>query len=43
MYPGTFVNEYTARGGMALGMKSGSAYVDDGTVHGYRTVLRLLE
>jgi glucose-1-phosphate thymidylyltransferase len=26
-YPGTFVNEYIARGGMALGMKSGSAYV----------------
>jgi glucose-1-phosphate thymidylyltransferase len=41
-YLGTLVNEYIARGGTAFGVKAGSAYVDVGTLHGYREAVRLL-
>lgn len=41
-YIGTLVNEYLARGGQAFGYKRGEAYVDVGTLHGYREALRLL-
>jgi glucose-1-phosphate thymidylyltransferase len=41
-YIGTLVNEYLARGGKALGIRAGSAYVDVGTLHGYREAIRLL-
>jgi glucose-1-phosphate thymidylyltransferase len=39
---GTLVNEYIARGGLVYGVKAGSAYVDVGTLHGYREAVRLL-
>ena len=39
---GTLVNEYLARGGEAVGVPAGSAYVDVGTLHGYREAIRLL-
>jgi dTDP-glucose pyrophosphorylase len=42
-YLGTLVNEYLARGGTAVGVNAGSAYVDVGTVHGYHKAIRLLE
>jgi dTDP-glucose pyrophosphorylase len=42
-YLGTLVNEYLASGGTAMGVKAGSAYVDVGTLHGYREAIRLLE
>jgi glucose-1-phosphate thymidylyltransferase len=32
-----------AQGGEAAGVKAGAAYVDVGTLHGYRAALRLLE
>ena len=35
-YFGTLVNAYLAQGGRAIGVKAGSAYVDVGTVDGYR-------
>ena len=35
-YIGTLVNAYLARGGVALGVRAGAAYVDVGTLHGYR-------
>jgi hypothetical protein len=41
-YIGTLVNAYIAAGGAALGVKAGEAYVDVGTVHGYRAAIRLL-
>jgi hypothetical protein len=41
-YFGTLVNEYLARGGRARGVQAGTAYVDVGTVHGYREAIRLL-
>ena len=41
-YIGTRVNEYLARGGKAVGIKDGSAYVDVGTVQGYRDAIQLL-
>jgi dTDP-glucose pyrophosphorylase len=41
-YLGTLINEYMARGGSAYGFKSGEAYVDVGTLNGYREALRLL-
>ena len=40
---GTLVNEYIAGGGEAIGRRSGTAYVDVGTAHGYREALSLLE
>jgi len=41
-YLGTLVNAYLAEGGEAVGIKAGTAYVDVGTLHGYRAGLRLL-
>lgn len=41
-YFGTLVNEYVCRGGIALGIKAGEAYVDVGTLNGYREAMRLL-
>jgi len=42
-YLGTLVNAYLARGGRARGIARGEAYVDVGTLNGYREALRLLE
>lgn len=42
-YIGTLVNAYVAEGGEALGVKAGRAYVDVGTLHGYRAAITLLE
>jgi glucose-1-phosphate thymidylyltransferase len=42
-YIGTLVNEYLSRGGEAEGVRAGSAYVDVGTLNGYREAVRLLE
>jgi glucose-1-phosphate thymidylyltransferase len=41
-YMGTLVNSYLAQGGRACGIKAGHAYVDVGTVHGYRAAMALL-
>lgn len=41
-YIGTLVNEYLARGGRALGVRAGKAYVDVGTLNGYREAMKLL-
>ncbi len=41
-YIGTLVNAYIARGGRASGVKAGEAYVDTGTLGGYRAAMRLL-
>ncbi len=41
-YFGTLVNAWLARGGEALGVQAGEAYVDVGTLHGYREAIRLL-
>jgi hypothetical protein len=41
-YVGTLVNAYLAEDGVALGVKSGSAYVDIGTLNGYRAAIGLL-
>jgi glucose-1-phosphate thymidylyltransferase len=41
-YFGTLVNGYLAAGGRATGVKAGSAYVDVGTLNGYRTAISLL-
>jgi glucose-1-phosphate thymidylyltransferase len=41
-YFGTLVNAYLAAGGTAKGIKAGRAYVDVGTLHGYRTAMALL-
>ncbi|MBZ0157311.1 MAG: nucleotidyltransferase family protein [Alphaproteobacteria bacterium] len=41
-YIGTLVNAYLAQGGRARGVKAGQAYVDVGTIHGYREAIRLL-
>lgn len=42
-YLGTLVNAYLARGGSAFGVARGEAYVDVGTLNGYREALHLLE
>jgi NDP-sugar pyrophosphorylase family protein len=42
-YLGTLFNEYIARGGQVRGFKTGEAYVDVGTLNGYREALRLLD
>jgi dTDP-glucose pyrophosphorylase len=42
VYIGTLVNEYLARGGTARAVRAGRAYVDVGTLHGYREAIRLL-
>jgi glucose-1-phosphate thymidylyltransferase len=41
-YIGTLVNAYLARGGRARGIRGGEAYVDVGTLNGYREALRVL-
>jgi glucose-1-phosphate thymidylyltransferase len=41
-YMGTLVNAYLAAGGRALGVKAGEAYVDVGTLNGYRAAITLL-
>ena len=41
-YIGTLVNAYLANGGNAIGVKRGEAYVDVGTLHGYREAVRVL-
>jgi glucose-1-phosphate thymidylyltransferase len=41
-YVGTLVNAYLERGGEAFGVQAGRAYVDVGTLHGYREATRLL-
>ncbi len=41
-YMGTLVNEYLAQGGSARGVRAGQAYVDVGTVNGYREAIQLL-
>lgn len=41
-YIGTLVNAWLERGGEALGVPAGRAYVDVGTLHGYREAIQLL-
>jgi glucose-1-phosphate thymidylyltransferase len=41
-YFGTLINAFIAEGGKALGIKSGDAYVDVGTIFGYREAIKLL-
>ena len=41
-YVGTLVNAYLARGGRAAAVRAGQAYVDVGTLHGYREAIKLL-
>jgi len=41
-YIGTLVNEYLRRGGKARGVPLGRAYVDVGTLNGYREAIHLL-
>lgn len=41
-YVGTLVNAWLARGGLACGVRSGTAYVDVGTLNGYREAIQLL-
>jgi len=41
-YVGTLVNAYLAGGGSAYGVRAGRAYVDVGTLHGYREAIMLL-
>jgi tRNA (mo5U34)-methyltransferase len=41
-FMGTLVNAYIQQGGRAVGVRRGQAYVDVGTVHGYREALALL-
>ncbi|WP_375457569.1 nucleotidyltransferase family protein [uncultured Enterovirga sp.] len=41
-YIGTLVNAYLAAGGRAVGVKAGQAYVDVGTLGGYRSAVTLL-
>jgi dTDP-glucose pyrophosphorylase len=42
-YIGTLVNAYLAKGGTAIGICAGSAYVDVGTLNGYRAAMALLQ
>jgi glucose-1-phosphate thymidylyltransferase len=41
-YIGTLVNAYIHAGGKAMAMRAGQAYVDVGTLHGFREAIRLL-
>jgi glucose-1-phosphate thymidylyltransferase len=41
-YVGTLVNEWLARGGRARAVRAGEAYVDVGTLNGYREAIQLL-
>lgn len=40
---GTLVNAWLRTGGRAQGVRAGEAYVDVGTLHGYREAIRLLD
>lgn len=42
-YFGALTNAWLLKGGKALGVRAGNAYVDVGTLHGYRAAMRLLE
>jgi glucose-1-phosphate thymidylyltransferase len=42
-YVGTLVNAWLREGNRAVGVRAGEAYVDVGTLHGYRKAIRLLE
>jgi glucose-1-phosphate thymidylyltransferase len=42
-YIGTLINAHLAEGGTAVGVKAGSAYVDVGTIDGYRAAIHLLK
>jgi dTDP-glucose pyrophosphorylase len=42
IYIGTLVNAYLAAGGHARAVRGGRAYVDVGTLHGYREAMSLL-
>ncbi|MFL5541657.1 MAG: hypothetical protein ACJ8J0_21910, partial [Longimicrobiaceae bacterium] len=42
-YIGTLVNAWLERGGAARGIPAGEAYVDVGTLHGYREAIHVLE
>jgi hypothetical protein len=42
-YLGTLVNAWLAAGGEARAVRAGSAYVDVGTLGGYRAALQLLQ
>jgi glucose-1-phosphate thymidylyltransferase len=42
-YFGTLVNAWLSEGGRAVGVRAGRNYVDTGTLHGYRSAIRLLE
>jgi NDP-sugar pyrophosphorylase family protein len=42
-YIGTLVNAWLERGGEARGVPAGEAYVDVGTLHGYREAIHMLE
>ena len=42
-YVGTLVNAWLERGGRARGIRAGEAYVDVGTLHGYREAIHVLE
>jgi glucose-1-phosphate thymidylyltransferase len=41
-YIGTLVNAHLERGGEAVGVRAGQAYVDVGTLHGYREAMKVL-
>jgi dTDP-glucose pyrophosphorylase len=41
-YMGTLVNAYLARGGDVRGVHAGEAYVDVGTIYGYREAIKML-
>jgi hypothetical protein len=43
VYIGTLINAWLAKGGEAWGVRAGEAYVDVGTLNGYREAIRLLE
>jgi glucose-1-phosphate thymidylyltransferase len=42
-YFGTLINAWLATGGRATAIRAGQGYVDVGTLHGYRSAIRLLE
>ena len=42
-YLGSLFNAYLANGGVASGIRRGEAYVDVGTLHGYREAIMLLQ
>ena len=42
-YIGTLINAWLDQGGEAVGVKAGSAYVDVGTLNGYRAAMSLLQ